>query len=70
MIGVGRGVAIVGPIIASLLFDGGFGLSLVAFVMALGSLVAFIMLIILGRDRRGQTFCSRQSACVGPTLII
>lgn len=39
-IGVGRGGAVLGPIIAGLLFAQGLGLGLVAVVMALGSLLA------------------------------
>ena len=47
VIGVGRGGAIFGPIIAGLLFDNGFGLALVSFVMALGSLLSLLMLLLL-----------------------
>ena len=49
VIGMGRGGAVMGPIIAGLLFDSGFELSDVSFVMALGSLVALAMLLLLRR---------------------
>jgi MFS family permease len=49
VIGVGRGGAVLGPIIAGLLFESGQGLAGVAFCMALGSLVAVGMLLLLGR---------------------
>lgn len=42
VIGVGRGGAAAGPIVAGLLFSFGYGLQTVAFLMALGPLVAFI----------------------------
>lgn len=47
VIGVGRAGAVLGPIIAGFLFEGGYGLPLVAFVMALGSLIAAVMLMLL-----------------------
>jgi len=50
-IGVGRAGAALGPILAGLLFQAGFGLSAVAFFMALGSAVAAIALLFL-RDTR------------------
>lgn len=53
VIGVGRAGAALGPIIAGLLFEGGFGLPLVSFVMALGSLIAVFMLVML-RDPARQ----------------
>jgi benzoate transport len=46
-IGIGRGGAVLAPVIAGFLFQSGQGLSLVAFVMALGSLVAAAMLMVL-----------------------
>ncbi|MCH9693322.1 MAG: MFS transporter [Gammaproteobacteria bacterium] len=46
-IGFGRAGAALGPIIAGVLFDAGIELSRVAFVMALGSLTAAIMLFLL-----------------------
>jgi benzoate transport len=53
VIGIGRAGAVMGPIIAGLLFDGGFDLRFVAFVMALGSLVAAAMLVLL-RDSQSE----------------
>ncbi|MGL6160785.1 MFS transporter [Microbulbifer sp.] len=47
VIGLGRGGAALGPIVAGLLFESGQGLSSVAFVMATGSLVAAMMLSLL-----------------------
>jgi benzoate transport len=46
-IGVGRAGAALGPIIAGFLFQGGYGLAFVAFVMALGSLVGATLLLML-----------------------
>lgn len=51
VIGVGRGGAALGPIVAGFLFETGFGLSTVALVMASGSLVALVALLLLGRKR-------------------
>ena len=51
VIGVGRGGAALGPIVAGFLFETGFGLSGVALVMASGSLVALVALLLLGRKR-------------------
>ena len=48
VIGVGRGGAVLGPIVAGFLFESGQGLATVAFVMALGSAVAALMLVLLG----------------------
>ena len=47
VIGVGRAGAVMGPIIAGFLFEGGYGLETVAFVMALGSLVGLALLALL-----------------------
>lgn len=47
VIGVGRAGAALGPVIAGLLFQGGYGLRSVSFVMALGSLIAIVMLLML-----------------------
>lgn len=47
VIGVGRGGAAVGPILAGFLFAGGMGLQGVAIVMALGSLLAAGILLLL-----------------------
>ena len=46
-IGVGRGGAVMSPMIAGFLFKAGFGLSFVAMIMALGSLIAAASLIFL-----------------------
>ena len=46
VIGVGRGGAVLGPIIAGFLFEGGQGLATVALVMSLGSLVAAAMILL------------------------
>jgi benzoate transport len=53
VIGVGRAGAALGPVIAGVLFQGGYGLQAVSFVMALGSLIAVLMLFML-RDRASQ----------------
>ena len=52
-VGVGRGGSVLAPIIAGLLFSAGYTLSTVAFIMALGSLVAggALMLLKLEPDR-------------------
>ena len=50
VIGVGRAGAALGPVIAGFLFQAGYGLPIVSFGMALGSLVAILMLLML-RDR-------------------
>lgn len=47
VIGVGRGGAALGPILAGYLFSLGFGLPLVALVMALGSLFGAMLLMLL-----------------------
>lgn len=52
VIGVGRGGAALGPIVAGLLFVGGFGLPAVAALMALGSLFAALALLGLPRGVR------------------
>ena len=46
-IGIGRGGAVISPMIAGFLFNAGFSLSIVAMVMALGSLLAAISLLFL-----------------------
>jgi benzoate transport len=46
-VGVGRGGAVVAPIIAGLLFNAGIGLQLVAIIMAAGSLAAAVCLALL-----------------------
>lgn len=57
-IGFGRAGSALGPIIAGFLFEGGFGLGTVAFVMAFGSLLAAIALIFLP-DPEGNSAASR-----------
>ncbi|MCB1701275.1 MAG: MFS transporter [Halioglobus sp.] len=54
VIGIGRGGAVLGPILAGFLFESGQGLATVAFVMALGSLVAAILVSIEGRLERSK----------------
>jgi MFS family permease len=46
-IGLGRGGSFLAPIIAGYLFQAGYGLSVVAVVMALGSTMAAIVLVFL-----------------------
>ncbi|GAB1269430.1 MFS transporter [Aurantivibrio infirmus] len=46
-IGIGRGGAVLSPILAGFLFDAGFGLPTVAFILALGSLIAAALLLFL-----------------------
>jgi MFS family permease len=47
VIGVGRGGSFIAPIVAGLLFQAGIGLSLVALIMACGSLLAAVCLAAL-----------------------
>lgn len=50
VIGVGRGGAALGPVVAGFLFEGGYGLAIVAIAMSLGSLIgALAMLALRGR---------------------
>ena len=51
VIGFGRAGAVMGPIMAGLLFDGGSSLAAVSFVMALGSLVAACLVFLLGTTK-------------------
>ncbi len=51
-IGFGRAGAALGPILAGFLFEAGFGLAAVAFVMALGSVVAAVALFLLPDGER------------------
>jgi hypothetical protein len=53
-IGVGRGGAALAPILAGLLFQAGYGLQVVAIVMATGSLIAAEALLLL----KLRTACS------------
>ncbi len=53
VIGIGRGGAALGPIVAGFLFNAGFGLSIVAVLMGMGSLVAAGALLLL-RERDDQ----------------
>ena len=50
IIGMGRGGAALGPIVAGLMFQADMGLAAVAFVMACGSVVAAIAVWLLGRQ--------------------
>ena len=52
VIGIGRGGAALGPIVAGFLFNAGFGLSIVSILMGMGSLVAAGALLLL--RERGQ----------------
>lgn len=49
VIGVGRGGAALGPVVAGFLFESGFGLAAVATAMASGSIVAALALLALGK---------------------
>jgi predicted MFS family arabinose efflux permease len=53
VIGVGRGGAALGPIVAGFMFEANLGLDAVALVMACGSVVAAIALFMLGRPSAG-----------------
>ncbi|HBJ92067.1 MAG TPA: MFS transporter, partial [Hyphomonadaceae bacterium] len=52
VIGIGRGGAALGPVIAGLLFSSGQGLLTVSVVMGLGSLFALVALFMLGRSTK------------------
>ena len=52
IIGLGRGGAALGPIVAGFMFEGGFGLQTVAIAMGFGSVVAAIALFMLGSKTR------------------
>ncbi|MBT9447203.1 MAG: MFS transporter [Hyphomonadaceae bacterium] len=51
VIGLGRGGAALGPIAAGYLFQSGQGLQIVSLVMAAGSVVALVALLLLGKPR-------------------
>ena len=51
VIGIGRGGAALGPVVGGILFSVGFGLPLVATVMACGSLLAALLLVVLPPQR-------------------
>lgn len=53
VIGVGRGGAVLGPIITGLLFAGGVGLATVASIMATGALLAALAIILLRKSPQG-----------------
>jgi MFS transporter, AAHS family, vanillate permease len=61
-IGFGRGASFLAPIIAGYLFVAGYGLSVVAVIMALGSTMAAIVLLLLklGSERSKQPSRKRQ----------
>lgn len=53
-IGIGRGGAMLSPVIAGLLFESGMGLPAVAMIMALGSLLAVLALVFLRMESIGD----------------
>ncbi|WP_317928634.1 MFS transporter [Halioxenophilus sp. WMMB6] len=55
VIGMGRGGAALGPVVAGFLFAGGYSLAFVAFFMALGSLVALVAILLKMRVRLVET---------------
>ena len=67
-VGVGRGGSVLAPIIAGFLFEAGYKLPVVAAIMALGSLVAagVLMLLKLESDR---AVAAREERVVAPTRI-
>jgi MFS family permease len=54
-IGVGRAGAVLGPIIAGMLFEGGSTLVTVSFLMALGSLIAAFLILMLREQGAKQS---------------
>ncbi|WP_313801741.1 MFS transporter [Sphingobium sp.] len=54
VIGIGRGGAALGPIIAGFLFSLDFELPVIALVMALGSLIAAVALLLLRQAKSGE----------------
>lgn len=54
VIGVGRGGAALGPILAGAMFQAGLGLQAVAIAMAAGSLVALVAILLLTRNGGGR----------------
>jgi MFS transporter, AAHS family, vanillate permease len=54
VIGVGRGGAVLGPIIAGFLFEGGFGLAAVAALMASGSLFAALAILAMPKAKAAR----------------
>jgi MFS family permease len=67
-VGAGRGGSVLAPIIAGFLFEAGYKLPVVAAIMALGSLVAagVLMLLKLESDR---AVAAREERVVAPTRI-
>ena len=55
VIGIGRSGAAVGPIVAGFLFQAGFGLGLVAALMALGSGLSAVILALMPKRPPRQT---------------
>jgi MFS family permease len=53
-IGVGRGGSVLAPIIAGFLFEAGYGLPTVALMMAFGSMMAAVVLLLLKLDSEGS----------------
>ena len=61
VIGVGRGGAALSPIVAGLLFVGGYGLQTVALLMGVGSLIAAIALIFLKNQAGEQNYAQEKA---------
>lgn len=61
VIGVGRGGAALGPVVAGILFEAGYGLQLVALFMAAGSVIAALAILIL--PVRGQIVTKKAAIC-------
>ena len=53
-IGVGRGGSVLAPIIAGYLFEAGYGLPTVSWMMAVGSTMAAVVLLLLKLDSEGS----------------
>lgn len=54
VIGIGRGGAALGPIVAGFLFEAGYGLETVAILMALGSAIGAAVLLLLPSARKAE----------------
>lgn len=61
-IGVGRGGSVLAPILAGFLLNGGYSLSITAFVMALGSIFGAGMLLLLKLDTEASAEPGRPSS--------
>ncbi len=62
VIGVGRGGAALGPIIAGFLFETGQGLQVVSIIMATGSVIGLLALLMLGRQKTEETKAEPEAA--------